>query len=61
MEQPLTRDEWRHHVSVIARLREISEADAEASLRMEPRTPMDRSDAAIPDKCVSYNPDSFAA
>lgn len=61
VEQPPTRDEWRHHVRVTARLRGISEAEAEASLRMESRTPMDRSGAAIPDKSAPYDRNRFAA
>lgn len=49
-EQPTTHEEWRHHVRVTARLRGISEFEAEAALRKEPRSAMDRSTATIPDK-----------
>lgn len=61
VEQPPTRDEWRHHVRVTARLRGISEAEAEASLRMDSRAPMDRSGAAIPDLSAPYDRNRFAA
>lgn len=61
MEQPSTRDEWRHHVRVIARLRGISESEAESSIREQPRAPADRSRAQIPDLSAPYDSNSFAA
>lgn len=60
-EQPPTREEWRHHVRVTARLRGVTEAEADAALRTESRAPMDRRGAAIPDKSAPYDPDAFAA
>lgn len=50
--QPTTIEEWRHHVRVTARLRGISEREAEAALREEPRTKMDRSTATTPEKSM---------
>lgn len=54
--QRTSREEWRHHVRITARLRGISEAEAEAALRAEPRIPIDRSSAAIPTSRVLGSP-----
>lgn len=53
MDQRMGRDEWRHHIRVTARLRGVSEAEAEVSIRAEVRCgPLDRRSAAIPDKSI---------
>lgn len=53
------RAEWRHHVGVTARLRGISEAEAEAQIRSEGREPMDRSRITLPDLSAPYSAEAF--
>ena len=49
--QRMGRDEWRHHVSVMARLRGIDEAEVEAQIRAEVRdAPVSDRATPIPDK-----------
>ena len=60
-DQPTSREQWRHHVRVTARLRGISEDEAEFQIRSEGREPMDRSGVSIPDKSAPYAAEAFAA
>ncbi len=55
LDQKQSKAEWRHHISVTARIRGVSEYEAEAQIRAEYTGPMNRDAATIPDKTSKPN------
>lgn len=54
MDQPMGRDEWRHHIAVTARLRGVDEREVEAQIREELRErPVAARGVSIPDKTAN--------